>query len=801
MRNFTLLFVAILTWSSLCSQQQPDYNLEFVSTTGIEWPDSVSNRSYNDVWGWDSPDGRAYAILGCFHGTAIFDVTAPEAPSLVDFVSGPESTWRDFKDHDGYIYVTTDVGAAGVQIIDMRAAPDSVTVATFQPSILVREGVEGPLGNCHNLYIADSLMYLAGCRIGATNSTGVLIFDLSQDPLNPTYLGSTGAQAVYAHDVFVQDSLLYSSDFFEGKANIWNVSDPTQPKIVAGPETSNRGTHNTWASSDNQFLFTTDEISDGTVQSFDISNLDDIVRLDGYVPSATRGLGVIPHNAHYLDGYLVTSFYSDGIKVLDVNRPQNMVEVASFDTYHFRDGGFRGVWGAYPFAASGLIYGSDRSTGLWIFDPTYQRAAYVEGSISTTDGEPLGGIQIDIESQIDQSDFSDGDGTFGLGSTEAGPVRIVFNSDQQAFPQYEQVFIDTVISSGEVLVLDIVLNTLPDIQIDGIVLDEATSDPIVNAPVKAFGMQGEYYGQADEQGRFTLIVPEGDYVVAAGAWGYVHDFVAIEGAPAQEITFSLVEGYRDDFEFDYGWVVDTGEVNRPIDEWARGIPQGARYDSVFANPNQDLELDFGNNAFVTGLANGLNGNLLGTSILQSPSFVGTRFNDPFVNYHLWFYDNGVNPADDTLSVFLGNGEVEVLIETLTESATGWRDRSEVRILDHLTLSDEMYLKLVANDQGEVHIFEAGLDGFSVTEGMTTSTDTQLDYDIVLSPNPTSNHLTIRSTGVISFRLLDLTGQVLIDQKRLNRMHELNLESLTTGMYHLQLTNAAGVSTTRKVVKL
>ncbi|MBX2816776.1 MAG: choice-of-anchor B family protein [Saprospiraceae bacterium] len=807
MRFFCVPVIIIALYVPAAAQQQPDFNLEYISNIGIDFPDTIPSayHGYTDVWGWEAPDGSAYAIVGVGHGTVIFDVTDPVYPTEVDFVPGALSRWRDFKSYENYIYVTADEGRDGVVIIDMSTAPDSVSFSHFTPSLTVQPGLSDTLTTCHNLYIDGTYLYLSGCRIDGNSGTGVLIFDLSMDPTAPVYVGSTGSIEQYSHDVYVQDDRLYSSDFWHGVVTIWDVSDPANPVILAAQETTDegqRGTHNAWVSTDGQYLFTTNEVTAGQVRSFNIEELDDTKYLDAYVPSGTRGLGVIPHNVHYHQGYLVTSFYSDGLKILDAHRPENLVEVGSFDTYHFRDGGFTGLWGAYPFTTSGLIYGSDRSSGLWIFQPSYARAAYVEGMVVDETDTPIPGVKVALSGEKIANDFTAADGTFRLGTPDAGAATLLVNDNPVDFPEYPKLRIDTVLQASEVIFLKVVLVELGNKTIRGTVLDAETRSPLAGAEVRVFSDREGKSVHTEEDGSFTIETPSADHVIGAGMWGWQPDFRIQESLEIEtSMTFLLEKGYRDDFEFDHGWTVDPGPENRPIDEWARGVPIGARYDSIFVNPNEDLSEDFGKSCFVTGLSGGLRGNLSGSSTLQSPPFNGANYSDPVLYYSIWYYAGGVLQPDDSLSIYVGNGQEERLVELLVEGNAGWRSRSEVRLLDHLTLSDSMYLRLVARDGGQVHIYEAAIDGFAVTEGFTTSSEDEELGSVRMVPNPTYDDVRIMSDSPVRVRVVDAAGRAIWSSQREDTQHQFSMLSLANGIYFVRLEHRSGKTSAHKILKL
>lgn len=60
------------------------------------------------------------------------------------------------------------------------------------------------------------------------------------------------------------------------------------------------------------------------------------------------------------------SWYSDGLRVLDVSDPSNPVEVARFLDDSTNDGEPNDFWGVYKEHNSPFIYGSDRNGGLYI---------------------------------------------------------------------------------------------------------------------------------------------------------------------------------------------------------------------------------------------------------------------------------------------------------------------------------------------------------------------------------------------------------------------------------------------------
>jgi hypothetical protein len=68
---------------------------------------------------------------------------------------------------------------------------------------------------------------------------------------------------------------------------------------------------------------------------------------------------------------LITSYYTFGLHVLDVEFPELPVLSGYYDTSPSAGGGFNGAWGAYPYLPSGRILVSDRQEGLFVLEPEY----------------------------------------------------------------------------------------------------------------------------------------------------------------------------------------------------------------------------------------------------------------------------------------------------------------------------------------------------------------------------------------------------------------------------------------------
>jgi len=265
--------------------------------------------------------------------------------------------WRDIKTFGNYAYVVHDSysngESQGVMIIDLlEVANDSIRYINFLPNYFSR---------FHNLYIDENgILYLFGGDFG---NGGLLIYDISTNPEDPILLGSY--EQFYLHDGMVRGDTLWGSAVYAGMLLAIDVSNKSNPVLLGSIATPNNFTHNAWVSDDGTTVFTTDEVSGAYIAAVDVSDVSDMNVID-QIQSWSSETNVIPHNTHVLGDYLVTSYYCDGVTIVDASDPSNLQEVAYYDTSDSIGGTFSGAWGAYPYLPSGNILVSDRQEGLHV---------------------------------------------------------------------------------------------------------------------------------------------------------------------------------------------------------------------------------------------------------------------------------------------------------------------------------------------------------------------------------------------------------------------------------------------------
>lgn len=407
-----IFFLLVTGHMPFTATAQQASNLELLANKN-DFPENL----YNDIWGYTDSLGREYAVLGVRTGTAVYSLENPRNPKLLKFIPGASSIWRDMKSYGHYIYALADQGQDGILAIDMKKAPAEITFQFHKPTINTT-----PLNRCHNLYIdKKGFMYLSGCNV---NNGGVLIFDVASTPGTPKFISGTNSR--YSHDNYSRGDTVWSADVLLGEFSVLDVTQKTAPRMMATQPTSSRFTHNCWLSDDGKYLFTTDEKTLGTIDAYDVSNLSDIRFLDKFMPANAAANRAIPHNTHYFNGFLVTSWYTEGVIITDAHRPQNLVETGSYDTYRENKQGFEGCWGAFPYLPSGILLASDISTGLYVFRPDYKRASYLEGKVlDAANGAPIFGARIKAGRIDKTTDFF---GDYKTGSPDSGMVTAIISA-------------------------------------------------------------------------------------------------------------------------------------------------------------------------------------------------------------------------------------------------------------------------------------------------------------------------------------------------------------------------------------
>lgn len=345
----------------------------------------------NDVWGYlDLNSDREFALLGLDNGVAVVDLSDAGAPRHVQTIPGQRTTWRDIKLHQyfdpsrgrwqAYAYVSADRASERLLVLDLSGLPNSVSVA----------GRETAETSAHNLLVANvepgTGVTLPGLQpvlfsSGSDLDGGALRSYSLADPARPALLRVFTGHSHDVASVVIEDERLgqcpgastrcvLAADASENDLQLWDVSDPAAPRLLAAFGYPNLGyVHSAAFTDDGRFLAVQDELDEEnfglptTARLFDLADLSAPV-LWAVWEGPTRA---IDHNGFFRGNRLYLSTYTRGLTVLDVSQPGAPTQAGYFDTYPVDDGAaFSGAWGVYPYLPSGNLLVSDIQGGLFV---------------------------------------------------------------------------------------------------------------------------------------------------------------------------------------------------------------------------------------------------------------------------------------------------------------------------------------------------------------------------------------------------------------------------------------------------
>ena len=770
MRKITLFITLFI--SSIALKAQENFNMQLRSH--LPFP----GKTCANIWGYADSLNNEYALVGTSTGLSIVDVTNPDNPVLRFEVPSVQNFWREVKTWEGFAYMTTEGNNAGLVVIDLRSLPDTVYYQTYFGD----GAIENQLSTIHALHIDNGRCYLYGSNIGVG---GALILDLS-DPWNPTYLGQYNNY--YVHDGYVEGDTAWFGNIYDGFFTVVDVSNPASPVELTLQETPGNFTHNTWLTDNNQYLLTTDEISNSYLASYKIDDVGNIQEVDRF--QTAPGSNCIVHNTHVLDDYAVTSWYTEGVVVVDADRGDNLVEIARYDFSDFEGDGFHGCWGVYPYLPSGNIIASDIETALWVLTPTYKRGCYLEGSITdSTCGTPISDATITISPSI-ASDVSNNNGIFKLGTVTEGVFTVTISK-----PGYETLTFENLqFTNGNLIELNVTMFSNSISGINGSVVN-ANNDPIPAVQVNVSDATNSYNFTTDNQGEYTRcdLLP-GTYTVVAGEWGYVTECtenVDVQGG-ASSVESTLNPGYMDDFQFNFGW---TSTATSAAGLWERAVPVATTINGAFSNANADVNGDCNGFAYVTGNSAGSGAGSDdvddGCSKLFSPIMDLSSYEEPYMNLYYWFFNGGGNSTgNDTLYLKIEQNTSEFTVSkfTLSNSALSQWVPFNFRVKDFIENPTQVRFIIEACDIAPGHLLEAGLDQFNVVDSATVGTPSIHAEQLVVFPNPGNGSAIVRAgSAIASVWVMDISGRMVCATNGQGTSTMINLPKIeVAGTYLIQV---------------
>ncbi|MFT7462016.1 MAG: choice-of-anchor B domain-containing protein [Pseudohongiellaceae bacterium] len=617
-----------------------------------------------DCWGYVSPSGREYAIIGMSAGVSFVEITDPGLPVVIQTFAAVPSSWRDVKIYEDFAYYVSE-GGDGVQIVDM---------SQIDSGIVTNVGSVNSAGTTasHNVAINEDSGFLYQIGGGSSPEEGLRIYSLA-NKANPVFVAEWDDR--YIHDAQIVN---YTSGPFAGREIAFCFSETSSGGGSPGVDildVTNKGniqslslltytnpvfSHQGWLSPDKQYLYINDELDETsfgtntTTRVIDVSNLNAPFQVSTF----STGLDAVDHNLYTKGNLIYEANYRSGLRVFDASNPTSPVETAFFDTYDPDDAAaFNGLWNVFPYFDSDTIIGSDIEKGLFVWrlgSPELSFAVAGQSDLINPNGE-----QLDV-------------------TITAAPGSTV----QAGSPTFH---LDT--GSG--------FSTMPMTSLGGGVYR-------ASFPALACETEVTYYFTARTNEGVTWSEPSGAPTALYGA------------TAATSVTIEFSET----LETNPGWTVGAPGDTATTGIWTRVDPIGTG-----AQTEDDHTPGPGSDCYVTG--QGFLGGSLGDddvdggeTTLRTSTFDASG-GDCVIRYWRWYSNSaGSGPGEDVFVVDISNNNgsswtnVEVVGPTGPETLGGWFQHS-FKVSDLLTPTSQMRLRFVASDLINGSIVEAAVDDLEV----------------------------------------------------------------------------------------
>ncbi len=444
-----------------------------------------------------------------------------------------------------------------------------------------------------------------------------------------------------------------------------------------------------------------------------------------------------------LDPALETTATGDGSIIFQYHTVNNVDAVygyatAGIENLDHTDGVLYTYWNVYPDGA--LPLASGRAIR---FVPVIEtERGHLRGLITNASngGTAVAGAGISPEGSGCRL-FAGSAGSY-FGAVPVGVYTV--RSDHRSFAPDSAVAV--IISSGDTATVDFALTDIAGPEMSNLTAYPATDDTIGPYEIDVdihdeTGVAEKIFYYRANLGPFETVplvsrggdtyraeIPGRSLNTRVDYYVYARDDLGLEsfhpsGAPSEGTASfyvaPVVVVFEDDMETEGDWLTRAPGDAATAGVWTRVDPNATYLDTIMVQPEDDHTPDPGLTCYITGQASPGAGQAVsdvdgGSTTLVSPYLDLSQYPGGTLSYYRWYTnDTGNSPGEDIWQVIVsGDGENWAILELTSASDRSWVYR-EFRLEEHITLTDSVQIRFVAQDIGAGSIVEAGVDDVKV----------------------------------------------------------------------------------------
>ena len=272
------------------------------------------------------------------------------------------------------------------------------------------------------------------------------------------------------------------------------------------------------------------------------------------------------------------------------------------------------------------------------------------------------------------------------------------------------------------------------------------------------------------------------------------------------LPYFILVGYElmeeQDFDFNIGfWDVSHPSDNATTGLWEIGVPEGTYYDGTVLVQPSTQHTPFGAYCAFTG--NDMTGGTIGANdiddghtTLTSPSYDLTNYNNPAFSYYRWYTNSpptGANPGADWWQVQVtDDGSNWVYVENNMTSDNSWRKFS-FRVKDYVSITNDFSIRFIASDSIRLgqyldggSLVEAAVDDVYLYESTNVNSLTELNIGLDVYPNPTKGVVEFCLEEDASVKVINTLGEIVMQEQLDISDNKIDLSAYDKGIYYLEI---------------